>query len=86
VIDVGSRALRSSPLKDYLIELYKKMRNDLPAFNGDQSWSLPMPARYVVRQDGRIVYAEVNADYTQRPEPEDVLAVLQDLAAVRSPT
>lgn len=69
-------------LPDYLIELYKAMKNDLPAFNGDPSWSLPMPARYVVRQDGLICYAEVNADYTRRPEPEEVLAVLQNAQAV----
>jgi hypothetical protein len=30
-----------------------------------------MPARYVIGQDGRILYAEVNPDYTRRPEPED---------------
>jgi peroxiredoxin len=63
-------------LPDYLIELYKKMRNDLPAFNGDPSWTLPMPARFVVRSDGVIAYAEVNADYTQRPEPEELLSSL----------
>ncbi|WP_394344633.1 trehalase-like domain-containing protein [Aliirhizobium smilacinae] len=44
----------------YLIELYKSLKNDLPAFNGDPSWTLPMPARYVVGQDGAILYAEVN--------------------------
>lgn len=63
-------------LPDYLIELYKQLGNDLPTGNGDSSWTLPMPARYVIGQDGVIVYAEVNPDYTQRPEPEDMLAVL----------
>ena len=50
---------------------------DLAAFNADPSWTLPMPARYVIGQDGTIVYAEVNPDYTQRPEPEDVIGVLE---------
>src|SRR5271163_610476 len=31
-------------LPDYLIELYKGLKNDLPAFNGDPSWTLPIPA------------------------------------------
>ena len=31
-------------LPDYLIELYKNLRNDLPTFNDDPSWTLPMPA------------------------------------------
>ena len=56
-------------LPGYLVDLYKMLKNDLPAFNGDPSWTLPMPARYVIAQDGTIVYAEVNPDYTLRPEP-----------------
>jgi len=51
-------------LPDYLIELYKGLKNDLPAFNGDPSWTLPIPARYVIGQDGAILYADVNPDYS----------------------
>ncbi len=68
-------------LPDYLVALYKAMKNDLPGFNGDSSWSLPMPARYVVGSDGIIEYAEVNADYTQRPDPEDLLPALKRLSS-----
>ncbi len=67
-------------MQDYLIDLYKSLKNDLPAFNGDASWTLPMPARYVVGQDGVILYAEVNPDYTRRPEPEDMLPALRRAA------
>jgi hypothetical protein len=38
-----------------------------------------MPARYVIAQDGVIVYAEINPDYTRRPEPSDVFPVLDKL-------
>ncbi|MDE2238797.1 MAG: AhpC/TSA family protein [Rhodospirillales bacterium] len=68
-------------LPDYLIELYKSLKNDLPAFNGDESWTLPMPARYVIGQDGIILYAEVNPDYTYRPEPADMLPALKRAAS-----
>jgi len=71
-------------LQDYLVELYKSLKNDLPSFNGDPSWTLPMPGRFVVGQDGTILYAEVNPDYTRRPDPEDMLPALRraiDLAA-----
>jgi peroxiredoxin len=68
-------------LPDYLIELYKSLKNDLPAFNGDTSWTLPMPGRFVIGQDRVIRYAEVNPDYTQRPEPGDMLPVLRHLVA-----
>ena len=68
-------------LPDYLVDLYRSLKNDLPAFNGDASWTLPMPGRFVVGQDGVIRYAEVNPDYTRRPEPADMLAVLHTQAA-----
>lgn len=64
-------------LPDYLVALYKSLRNELPLFNGDESWTLPMPARYVIERDGTIVYAEVNPDYTRRPDPEDLIPVLE---------
>jgi peroxiredoxin len=66
-------------LPDYLVELYKSFKNDLPGFNNDPSWVLPMPARYVIGQDGIIAYAEVNPDYTHRPDPSELLPVLDRL-------
>jgi peroxiredoxin len=69
-------------LPDYLVDLYKDLKNDLPAFNGDPSWTLPMPGRFVIAQDGTILYAEVNPDYTHRPEPEDMLPALRRTATV----
>jgi len=71
-------------LPDYLIDLYKSLKNDLPAFNGDPSWTLPMPARYVITPDGRIAYSEVNADYTRRPEAEDMLPALERAASIEA--
>ena len=68
-------------MPDYLIELYKSLKNDLPMFNGDESWTLPMPGRFVIGQDGVIRYAEVNPDYTRRPEPEDMLPALRSRVA-----
>lgn len=63
-------------LPDYLIELYKALGNNLPLINDDPAWTLPMPARYVIGQDSVIRYAEVNPDYTQRPEPSALLDAL----------
>ncbi|MDE7548999.1 peroxiredoxin-like family protein [Acetobacter fabarum] len=67
-------------LPDYLVDLYTSLKNDLPSFNGDDSWTLPMPGRFVIDQDGMILYAEVNPDYTHRPEPEDMLPALRKAA------
>ena len=66
-------------LPDDLIELYRGFGVDLPLINEDRSWTLPMPARFVVGQDGIIAYAEVSPDYTRRPDPADLLPVLKRL-------
>lgn len=62
-----------------LVEVYKQFGNDLPRINDEPSWVLPMPARYVIGTDGVIAYAEVNPDYTQRPDPSELLPVIEQL-------
>jgi peroxiredoxin len=64
-------------LPEDLQHLYKDFGFSLTEKNGDDSWALPMPATYVVNQQGKIVYAFVNADYTQRAEPADILTALK---------
>ncbi len=66
-------------LPDYLREIQKALGADLTQFNGEDSWTLPMPARYVIALDGTVAYAEVNADYTKRPEPSAIFPVLEQL-------
>jgi peroxiredoxin len=66
-------------LPDDLIEIYKGFGVDLPAINADASWTLPMPARYVIATDGTVVYAEVSPDYTRRPDPSELLPTLERL-------
>lgn len=67
-------------LPDYLIDLYKSLQNDLPSFNGDDSWSLPLPGRFVIDTNSVIIYAEVDPDYTIRPETELLLPSLRKAA------
>ena len=66
-------------LQDYVIEFKKMFNVVLPEIHGDGQWNLPMPARYVIGTDGVVAYAEVNPDYTQRPEPSDLFPVLDGL-------
>jgi peroxiredoxin len=82
--DVGAAFGLRFRLPGYLVDLYKSFKNDLPTFNADPSWTLPMPARFVIGSDGVIAYAEVNPDYTQRPDPSELLPVLDRLAARRA--
>ncbi|MEM9101099.1 MAG: peroxiredoxin-like family protein [Pseudomonadota bacterium] len=66
-------------LQDYVIEFHKMFNVILPTIHDDGQWNLPMPARYVIDTDGTIAYAEVNPDYTRRPEPTDLFPVLDKL-------
>ncbi|CAI2073329.1 AhpC/TSA family protein [Serratia marcescens] len=83
--DAGNRLAAQFGLRyrlpDALIALYQqRLGLDLAQFNQDDSWTLPLPARFVITPDGRIVYAEAHADYTRRPEPQALLSVLEGLA------
>jgi peroxiredoxin len=71
-------------LPDYLAEVYRTFGNNLPVINEDPAWVLPMPARYVIGTDGVIAYSEVNPDYTQRPDPSELLPVLDRLRASKA--
>jgi peroxiredoxin len=44
-----------------------------PDANGDAIWRMPLPATFVVRQDGTIAFAEAHADFRVRPEPAEIL-------------
>jgi peroxiredoxin len=66
-------------MPDDLIAIYKQFGLDIPKHNGDDSWTLPIPAALIIDSDGIVRHADINADYTNRPEPEDTLAVLKGL-------
>ena len=65
-------------LPDYLRDLYKSFGNALDRFHDEPQFRLPMPARYVVDKQGIIRAADVNADYTIRPEPSETLRKLRE--------
>ncbi len=56
--------------------LYKRTFVNLPFVNGDDSWELPIPATYVIDPNKTVLYASANEDYTERPEPAEVVRVL----------
>ena len=60
----------------YLQKYYRSILVNIPYINGEQSWRLPLPATYVIGQNGTILYARAYADFRVRPEPLDALAVL----------
>ncbi len=58
-------------------------RVNIERYNGDRSFELPMPATYVIDQQGVIRYAFVSADYRRRAEPEEVIRALRRLTGRR---
>ena len=64
---------RVPPLQE---AVYRRASVNLPFTNGDDSWELPIPATYILDRDGRILYASASEDYTERPEPSDILKAL----------
>ncbi len=61
---------------EYQQEIYRRVFVNLPFVNGDESWELPIPATYVLNGDGIVRYSSVNPDYTDRPEPADIVDFL----------
>jgi peroxiredoxin len=64
---------------DYLRDLYKSFGSTLDRFHDESEYRLPMPARYIIDSSGEIRAADVNADYTIRPEPSETLSLLKEL-------
>jgi len=81
--DVGNKVSKEFglvfKLSDKMQEIYSNFGIDLPTANGDQSFELPIPATYVVAQNGIIKFAFIDADYTNRLDPETIISELQKL-------
>jgi peroxiredoxin len=56
--------------------IYRRSFVNLPFANGDNGWELPIPATFILDRDGTILYASGDEDYTQRPEPQEILQQL----------
>jgi peroxiredoxin len=50
---------------------------DIPDYQGNSSWMLPIPATFVVGRDGRIKARFVDPDYRKRMAIEDMIAALR---------
>jgi peroxiredoxin len=67
-------------LPDAVREIYLGFGNDLAAVNGDDSWTLPMPARIVIDSGGIVRATDIDPRYNMRPEPEKTLEDVRALA------
>jgi peroxiredoxin len=82
--DAGNNVARQFklvfPVAEILRSIYKNIGADLPAYNGDESWELPMPGTFVVDKSGTVCLAFVDADYTRRLEPQAIVDCLRQIS------
>jgi peroxiredoxin len=81
--DAGNKVARQFGLTyrvpDEQEAVYRKAFVNLPLVNGDDRWELPIPVAYIIDRDGTVLHASADEDYTERPEPADIIQFLQAL-------
>jgi peroxiredoxin len=79
--DAGNKVARQFGLTYRVLDeqraVYRRAFVNLPFVNGDDSWELPIPATHIIDSDSTVLYASADEDYTERPEPEDILLALE---------
>ena len=66
-------------LHDEMQSIYDEFGLDLPVWNGDESFDLPVPATYVIDSESRIRMAFVDPDYTKRLDPSEIIRTLRSI-------
>lgn len=64
-------------LPDNVRDLYKNLGANLPDFNGDNSYQLPIPATYIIDQNKKIIFSYINVNYMERVDISELQNVLQ---------
>ncbi len=81
--DVGNKVAREYGLIFTIDEAvraaYQQAGANLPAYNGDTSWELPMPGIFLVDQSGSVRFAFVDPNYTRRLDPSIIIERLTAL-------
>jgi peroxiredoxin len=60
-------------MEDYI----RARGHELPHFQGNDSWTLPIPATFVIGRGGRIVARFVDPDYRNRAEIQDLIEAVK---------
>lgn len=81
ISDVSNRLAKKCgvmiELSPELREAYGDFGVDLELVNGDDTWSLPMPATFVLDQDMKVIFRDVSVDISQRACPDAFYASLE---------
>ncbi len=66
-------------LPEELRPVYESFGIEIEKHNGKGQFDLPLAATFIVDADGYIVFAVIDADYTLRAEPTDIVKKLKSL-------
>lgn len=58
-------------------EMMLKLKQDLPRYQGNDTWMLPIPATFVVGPDGRVRARFIDPDFRRRAAVEDLIDSLK---------
>ncbi|MGE3448633.1 MAG: peroxiredoxin-like family protein [Microbacteriaceae bacterium] len=82
--DLDQRVIRSYRLQfeldPELRDVYGRMNMSLEEHNADGSWNLPVPATFVIDQDGMVRARHVDPNYRERMTVDAILSALEDLS------
>ncbi len=82
LVDEGSQIAKKFgvvfTLPEPLRPIYSSFGMNVSEWNGDKTWQLPFPSTFVIDRNGKISYAMVEANWTKRPEPGEVIEKLKE--------
>ncbi len=85
--DLGNKVAREFeivfPIPEDLLQVYSSYGIELTRTGGGNHFELPLTATYVIAQDGMIVKAAVDIDYTKRLDPEEIIEALKSICPER---
>lgn len=65
-------------MPENLKEVYHSFGIHVDHHNGNSDFELPMPATYIIDTNRTVIYHFVPEDYTQRMDPEEIVAFLRN--------
>jgi peroxiredoxin len=60
-----------------ITKMYARSGYDLPRYQGNDAWMVPIPATFVVGRDGKVAARFIDPDFRKRMELDDLLAALK---------
>lgn len=60
-------------VQDFVLPYYQQLGIDLKEYNGNEEYSLPVPAVFVIDKNRTITFSFIDVDYTKRVNMEELI-------------